>query len=223
MSTEGPPRERRIPGEEMRRLILEWLEVQHPSELSFAAADVARGIDYVLVSQNDERIANRDSVRTQLDELTKRGHVFSREALESERPASVRGRMFMYSDHRLVPETPLTKREVVLSHLPPPRQSVIKRAKRREHSREHTKSPSRVNSTKHERAEVLISLIRELATDADEVPILRSRLQKLDIVLKNITRERDALSTRVDELSAQVKRNEKFIERARKLLQGLVE
>jgi hypothetical protein len=186
-----------------RRLVLEWLEVFREGPFgSFTLRDITRGVDHRLVEDGDPRLARLGLLRITLDQLVDSGEVYSRRALPSEIPTDLRGggrAIRMYSLQSTMPETDYERRSQHLKYLP--------------RSREELRETNGDSGDGPGRATLLVTLVQELARDADDVGNLRRENERLAQRVAQLERELEE----VEELRRQLK----VVEKARVLLQTL--
>ena len=177
-------------------------------------ADLHRVTDALLASDGDARVIHPQTLRKWLNE---RDDVYRREAAPEEKPPRVYAnvRLYLYSLEEPVPPYSLELHDQLALEYPDPRLVPVARDRRRKPS-ERTKQ-ERVNGATNERAELLISLVRELVADVDTKQ--ESATAELESELESARAEIERLSTLVTKQKQQLR----AVARAQKLLDFTVE
>lgn len=216
--------QQRLDTKTIRELVLDFFDNAQYARYSWSVTDVTRVVDAVLSTNRDVRVAHRDLVRTVLSELVRDGELSSRAVLPSERPKSARGTMLIYSRLREADEHPLEDRLERLSHLPETRKPTHVLVATRPRTRAAAANASASTNGDGDgdvesRGRLLVSLVTELARDADDVAALRARVAELERDLERATAELE----RANDENTRLKKRARVADRARALLQGLDE
>jgi hypothetical protein len=167
-------------------------------------SDITRVLDARLQARDDPRPALQGTVRPVLQKLVTEGVLYTRDSTVQERsPTRGTAGMKMFSIYPDLPEFPWPERRAWLNELPP--------ARDRAFIGFESEGPTAPDEPS-ERSRLLVSLVQELARDADEVGLLRRENSELRARLLQLERE-----------THQLKAQARLLEKARALLRSLDE
>lgn len=200
-----------MPGAEMLPFLMAALEKARAVPTSFMLRDVIRIADAAIRETGDPRAIHVQNARVTLH---KQPGVYRRQANAAEHPGgTVAGPVWLYSLDNPPPPRDLAVSRDLERTLPDPRQVPVS-GRRRSRSRpkpELAPEPEPLD----ERAELIVTLVRELVRDTDFRDSVKIRT--LTTQLAKAQEEVERLSTELTKL----KRNMKAVARAQKLLDSI--